>query len=604
MSKSIKIFNRDRELVCILDKTVGVGYQLPLNALWKCTFTLSIDDPKNEYCIPFNFVELYDDRRYIGLFRILPRVLKRSNNDFTITYQCEHVLSTLMDDVLFQYHQIGNKGVYTKEVIRYVLDKQTTKRWKLRNCEFNRQFEYKWENENLLGALFSIPKPFDTKYIWKWDTQTNPGEPWIIDLLPLSNEFKADIMYKKNMIDIEKTIDPTNITNRIYCLGYGEGVNQLNIKKVNNNVPFVEDLTSQQEYGLKSTVLADRRFENAESLKSYGLKMLNELKKPYISYRVTCVDMFRLNSNLYEKFIPGDIVRIRDTEDDVIVDLPITDVNKSDMMGRPEQIQINIANKDKDIARSIADLQERSRINEIYAQGATNQMIIPFADNADNDNPAVIKLYIPDTMVRVNKCILNFSFEAFRAYNKGMASGGGDYYSTDTVDGDSIPITKIAFGNTTTTHRPSDVEYDTVSLHTRSTYGGTEEVPDHKHGIQTFRQVSYHDHRVDISGHEHRVDISGHSHRIRVDDHTHDLDFGIYQGETADKATVTINDKEVPNVEPDKDINLVDYLATDDKGKIYRNQWHVIKIKPNSNTRITANIFLQIFTNSRGGGDY
>lgn len=92
----------------------------------------------------------------------------------TQTYQLEHVLATLVDDVLFRYHQIGNIGVYTDEVLEYILSHQEIQRWKLGQVDFDRQFEYKWENENLLAALFSVPKPFVDPYLFTWDTTRYP----------------------------------------------------------------------------------------------------------------------------------------------------------------------------------------------------------------------------------------------------------------------------------------------------------------------------------------------------------------------------------------------------------------------------------------------
>ena len=80
----------------------------------------------------------------------------------------------------------------------------------------------------------------------------------------------------------------------------------------------------------------------------------------------------------YEKFFPGDIVRIIDKEDDIIEDLPIVNVRKSDITGNPGDVEIEIANKSRDIAGSISNLQDRTRINEVYAQGATNQMVLSF----------------------------------------------------------------------------------------------------------------------------------------------------------------------------------------------------------------------------------
>ena len=55
-----QIFNRDMKRLAYLDNALAVGYGLETNSLWTATFTLPADDPKNAYCTPLNFVEIFD----------------------------------------------------------------------------------------------------------------------------------------------------------------------------------------------------------------------------------------------------------------------------------------------------------------------------------------------------------------------------------------------------------------------------------------------------------------------------------------------------------------------------------------------------------------
>ena len=118
-----QIYDQDMRRQCFLQNAVKVGYKQVYNGLWTARFTLPADDPKNVYCEPFNYVEIYDGKRRIELFRILPSALRRAVNGY-ITYDCEHVIATLIDAVLFKYHEIGNVGVYTNTVLTWLLDKQ------------------------------------------------------------------------------------------------------------------------------------------------------------------------------------------------------------------------------------------------------------------------------------------------------------------------------------------------------------------------------------------------------------------------------------------------------------------------------------------------
>jgi len=614
MDSITRVYDQNMKKLAYLQNAFDIGYDLTLNALWMANFSLPADDPKNIYCQPFNYVEIYDGEERIELFRIMPSRLTRDTKG-NIVYSCEHVFATLIDDVMFKYHQIGGDSIGTVPVLRYILDRQTSPRWQLQQCDFDRRFEYKWENENLLAALFSVPEVFDEDYRWEFDTT---GTIWRVSLKRLSEKFKADITYKKNMLEIQKESDPTQVVTRLYCLGYGEGDNQLGIESVNGGVPYLQANTTT--YGIKASILVDRRFESPETLKAYGQSMLNELKTPYKSYQVKAVDLHRKSPEKYEKFFPGDIVRVIDKEDDIIEDLPIVAVKKSDVRGNPGAITVEVGNRSRDISSSINELASRTRINEVYAQGATNQVMIPFADNADPDHPAVMKVYIPDTMVRINKCILNFQLEAFRAYSKAVEGGGAGVKSTS-EGGGGFETTTEGGGRILTSQTSSEWELipgirvpDAVSgvgNHNHGFPNGTEfkDANGVSHwfaasGNHSHSLLADHTHDVDIPEHSHSINIEPHSHNISLPNHTHNLEFGIYQGETADSVTVRVDGNLIQAVEEGQDIDIVPYMSVDSSGKINRNTWHEIEIIPDRMTRVAANIFLQIFTQSRGGGDY
>ncbi|RAC17401.1 hypothetical protein DN539_31530, partial [Burkholderia multivorans] len=78
----------------------------------------------------------------------------------------------------------------------------------------------------------------------------------------------CEIREKYNLLGIELEEDPRSIFNRIYALGYGEGDNQLTIKTVNDGIPYVEDKESIKAHGLREYIWADKRFEDATSLKA------------------------------------------------------------------------------------------------------------------------------------------------------------------------------------------------------------------------------------------------------------------------------------------------------------------------------------------------
>lgn len=629
METRISIFDKlTNKRLCFLENSYNIGYTLNLNGLHTAQFTLPSNDPKNEYCKPLNYVELWDGDERVDLFRILPSVFTKTSEQRDITYDCEHVLATLMDDVLFGFHAIGNIGIFTPQVIRYILDRQTVKRWNLQECDFNNQFLYTWENENLLSALFSVANPLAENYIWRLDTSNMNS--WQLSLKKRDMKQKDELRYQKNMNGIIKTVDPSTLTTKLYLLGYGEGDNQLNVSSVNNGKPYLEADTINQ-YGIISKIAVDRRFQQKEALLEYGKNLLNELKHPYYSYEVEAA--ISINASV------GDTVRVIDDEENISELMVVTSVDKTNITAEPK-VKYNIANKPKDVAGTIADLADRQRIADLYAQGATNLDSRSFADNADQNNPAIMRFYLPTELVRINKLILNYRLTSFRGYTQGTSAGGqsasttsngGGSSQTSSSGGGSTRSTSSGGGTygstnsgggsteTTNTDNTSNVwnlsgSYSVPEVMStagdpphshrivphRHDHNHRVTIPSHSHGVN----IPSHDHDVTIPSHTHNVDIPSHDHYFSIPQHTHNTIYGIYQGGTASSATLRVDGKNAGTAQQGVDIDLVDYLSKDGGGKIQRGTWHTVEIIPNSLTRVEADIMMQIYVQSHGGGDY
>jgi phage minor structural protein len=592
---------------------------------------LPLDDTKNAYCQPLNFVDIPD----VGLFRIVPSKAVKSEYANEITYECDHVLATLLDDVLFRYHQTDN--LTTRANIEYLLEQQTVANWQLGTCDFTRYFSYKWENENgLVGALFSITQPFDVPFEWAWDTSTYP---WTLNLIEPASEVTCEIRYAKNLVEIERNIDPTNVVNRIYPLGYGEGVNQLDITAVNGGVPYVENAASIAAYGLLPYVWVDKRFENANSLKASATSLVNNRSIPKATYRVKAVDLSVLTGVDTDKLKCGRVVRVIDPDIGTF-EARIVDESKSDMVGAPGDITLEIANKTEDIGSSQADIERKQQINELYAQGATNIDSHDYNDNADPSNPAVIRFYLPEEMVRVNKLNLTYETTEFRSYGKATqgggatattTSGGGGSTATSSSGGGVSTSTNSGGGSTATSSggggtnvSSSNVDFTGVTLRSGTPIGSvtppyelhehyvtladaelahthTVSIPSHTHSVT----IPSHSHDFNVPNHSHSVTISSHTHDFSIPSHTHDIQHGIYkltQKPTA--VTIKVDGSTIPFTSTDGDnIDLIPYLALDGENKVVRG-WHTIEITPNDLGRITAQITTQFFIQSRGGGNY
>lgn len=625
----IKVFNNKLEPVAYLENAYGISYEKSFNEVWRASFSLPMDDFKNQFCKSLYFLEIIDEGKSVGMFRILPSLTSKSESGNVVEYKCAHVLSTLLDDVLFQYHERIN--VSTRSVVKYILDQQTTKHWVLGNVDITRYFHYKWENENLLSALFSVPKPFDVPYQWTWDTSSYP---WVLNLVEPSMEAECEIRYAKNLKGITREEDPTDMVTRIYPLGYGEGVNQLTIAGVNpTRKPYIDAPQEViQQYGLRSNVWVDRRFEDAYTLFSSANALLKELSTPKLTYTVDAIDLTQLTNSDVDKLSMGKVARIVDPDFGTI-DQRIMKESKSDIKGAAHDVRLEIGHKREDLGTTQADLNRRIQINEIYAQGATNIDSYNYEDNCDPEHPAIIRFYIPEEMVRINKMLLSFESSAFRAYSKATKGGGGTTATSSsggaatsssgggvaksTASGGSSTVTSSSGGNTASTTTSRIFGSMTISTEIPSQYTSIE---NHRHQVKFTDQFDHshsfsvpaHSHSVNIPAHTHNFDIPNHTHTVpdhthdvTIPDHTHEILYGIFEGETPSKVIIKVDGKELPQESTSgNDINIIPYLSKDDEGKIDRGTWHTVEMIPDKMGRITANIATQLFLQSRGGGNF
>lgn len=596
----LEVLDSNRRKVAYLENAYNIKETLKINSINILNFTMPDADEKIKYLNPFTYI-----KTKFGLYRILPKKVKVGEMG-SIDFECEHVIATLIDNVIFGSVIYGNLGIHTKQVINFILNKQKTKNWVLKECDFDRQFEYAWENETLATALWSIPKPLEDDYIWIFNTNVYP---WEISLKKINKSSLPSlyIMPKKNQISLEATSDVRQLFTRIYPLGYGEGVNQLNISDVNNGKTYIDaEPEFINKYGLIERIWIDRRYENAQSLKDAATTMLNEFKEPTLEFNVD----FALFEN--DKFNVGDKVEVRRGNKkfhDFITQIQYDydDITKS---------KITVSNKSKDIASTVADMADRQRIEMSYSQGATQVYAQSVQANADNRDGAELNFFIPSEMRIINKVLLKIKVDAFRAYSKAVKggggstettmSGGGDETSTSAGGGDYVGGATFAGGGISeTTHGEADVIggniYRTVTNFQGIAIGRAEDYHVEHHEHRVYIRDHSHEVRINIPNHTHLLSIRPHSHSYTLPNHTHEIEYGIFRKyEQVNYFTLKINGKSIKTFnDTNAEIDITDYLLNKEK-RISRGTWHRVEVVPNGLAHINIDMMLQGFVQSRG----
>lgn len=605
----LKILDVNRQNVAYLENAYSVSYEKEVNKIATASFKLPLNDNKNEKIKHLQYVEIIDDdNEYIGLFRIMPTQTVVSESEQSVTYQCNHVLTTLMDSVIFRYHEIS-PNTSTREVLEYLLNLQKVKHWRLGTCDFTRYFQYSWENVNgIVDAIFSVPKAFDEDYMFTFDTTSYP---WTLNLIQPPTTPTCYIHESLNLKGLKIESNPNQVINRIYPLGIGEGVNQLNIKKVNpTGQAYIENAQSIVNNGLIEYIWVDRRFTDAKLLMQSAQSLLTKFSQPIVSWETDAIDLIKAST---DKTVPqmtklrvGNVVRLS-TEKFGIVNLRILKESKSDVFGDPGNIKLSIGNVLTDLGTTQADIERKIEINQLYSQGATNILNYDKADNADEQYPVKFRIYIDDDVVKINTCELTFETTKFRAYSKSLSGGGAAISTTTTQAAGQSTQTSSANG----THRHRVLKFDSVIDHKWNEdltanvfYGFNRDMPIYIQGssrpgdIYTEQAADNHTHAVTTPSHTHNLSVT-------IPAHTHDIQYGIYEdSDIADRVTVTVDGNTIPGTDTSKErFNIVEYLSKSTDGTINRG-WHEIIMTPNKRARIEAQITMRVFIKSQLGGEF
>ncbi|MEG1358384.1 MAG: phage tail spike protein [Clostridia bacterium] len=439
----VRIYNQSGALLAVLDSADGVGYELKHNELSVASFSLPTCDPRNALCVAHNYVDIEDGPRKLGRYRLIG--MPSSEDDAWTEYELEHVMATLVDDVLFGQHEVGGAGVYTEDVLDYILAQQSTSRWHRGVCDFRDQFAYHFENCTLLAALYSVANVLVDAYTWDFDTSMTP---WTVNLRAADATPGCGIHYMRSLHQITKTWDALGYVTRLYLLGYGEGVNQLTIKKVNGGLPYI-DADNIDPVNPKCGVFIDTTIQDETTLLKRGCALLEQYKLPYATYAATTADLYALTGHAWDNYMPGKLVTVEDGEHGHRFASRIIALRKENARGRPQEIEVTIANAQRDTADSLNQLADRIGINEMYSQGATSLYVFNYTDNCTPSKPATFSIPIPASAYRVNVVKFLLKREAYRAYEQGAAAGGGSVNTTSSGGGGAT--TSESNGETTIT---------------------------------------------------------------------------------------------------------------------------------------------------------
>ena len=591
----VELYDKDLHFLGPADHVLRCSYTLKLNEMGSATIELPVGSTVHErITVGASFAKIWDGDTLIGFFRFSSADVSHETGG-TVSYRLDGAECTLLDDLVAGHTELGGTGYPTANVLQRLLNYQTVQRWTLGRCDFYDEYQYNFEDVNLLEAVMSLGEVMISEYAFRFDTSTTP---WTVNLVALTDTPTASLVYGRNAQRIRRTIDGKVVT-RLYGRGYGEGDNQLTIASVNGGRAYIDaPQETMARYGIRAGIHVDTRQTDPATLKAQMAKILKAGQAPRITYDITAMDLYRETGEAWDAVAVGAQIAVLDETLGETVSCRVTEVEKPDMDGDPGGLRIVLGTGGKDAAEQLNSVLEKIGVHELYSQGATSMYAIRGSENADSSHPMVLDFYIPGNVLRINRCILKWQKSGYRVDFKMAAASAQEAATTASGGGATITteeITGTASGILTSWPY---VDADAQNI-MHSTYVADGSVGSHQHGIQHLHRIP----SIPFKIPPQTLQVSAHTHSLTIPGHTHQLTYGIATGgSTASSVTISVDGVNVYVSEGEMDIT--EYLERDTDGRVRRGMWHKVEIAPNGNARITATVFVQQFLQSRGGGDY
>jgi phage minor structural protein len=179
------------------------------------------------------------------------------------------------------------------------------------------------------------------------------------------------IRYRKNLIGIERTIEYSQLCNKLYAYGSGEG-SEARIKLSDadgQSEDYVEDTDSQTDWGgVYQKTFVEKSITHPNTLLAWANLKLAELKDPPITYRVDTLDLSQSMdySFSFDALQLGSTVQVIDEDLGIDVSVQVVQIEHPDML-HPENMVIELANRTTDIADAILDVYDRQQFDSHVA---------------------------------------------------------------------------------------------------------------------------------------------------------------------------------------------------------------------------------------------
>lgn len=276
----------------------------------------------------FDFT-IYPDHPYydeIFLMLSLVSVLRNDKTIFsgrvlTISYgfhnekrvSCEGDLAFLCDTIVEPLAFYGSFVEYAERLVRtHNAQVDSTKQFTLGNFSAADFYPFEVVTNDYFRTLDEINTRIIGQSGCYLQTRTENGVRYL-DVLSydvnISNTSNQSITYGKNLIDIQREVDGTEVFSSIYPIGDEVDGARVGIGSVNNGVPYIINEDAVKQYGLIHRIVEFNGIKDPQALKTAAQNYMRNNYLELTSIDITVADISPMDSSL-DTFIPGQWVNV------------------------------------------------------------------------------------------------------------------------------------------------------------------------------------------------------------------------------------------------------------------------------------------------------
>lgn len=296
------------------------------------------------------FIRLYTQKGFAGVFRVTGEGRDVCGQT---PYTLRHAIDTLSDNV---YDVQTEYSGTVAEFLGGILGKQKTVYWQLGSVDGGERVYKTKINYNRLNDLVNaLIEALHDSYL-TFDFTTSP---WTVSLKYMPTDVEAEFRCTRNTYSASITRNDSEQATKLYLAITSKDENS-SVGKKKTEVRTYTNEEGVGKYGIiEKTATVD--LSEVADPDAWAAEFLRRRMEPNTQITIEAAEIYTQTGVQWDEFSRGKMARIILPETKEILIERVEGVNYPDVFGNPEQVTVELANKQKKFTSSIATLENAVR---------------------------------------------------------------------------------------------------------------------------------------------------------------------------------------------------------------------------------------------------